>query len=490
MHDGELAFGLGVLDLSAAAAQVAHDVTLVIVRGGNFHGHDRLEEDGLCFLEAVLHGENGRHGESVFVGINVVVGTIEDFNMDVDDGITGDDAVGHRLVDAFVNRVDIFFRNGAADDFVLDGESLAFFVRLNGEDDVTVLAAAAGLLDQLAFAASGLSDGLAVGDLRSAGVSLDLELAADAVDDDLQVEFTHSGNDRLPGFLVGLDHEGRILFGETAECHAQFFLVGFGTGFDGHRDDRFRESRGLENHVVVFGGEGIAGGDILDADHGGDVTGVAGVDVLMLVRLDLNQTADALGAAGAGIVNRVALADDAGINAEENQFANELVGPEFESEGNELFVVRGDDFDVFLVVVGVHADRRRNVERAWEVVDHRIKQILDTFVFKSGATGDRHQQVVDRGAADALLELFESDRLLVEEFFAHGFIDVGDGVDEFVVSLFAEIDQIAFKFLHRVGGAELVVVGVVDRLLVHHVDLADQLVFGTDRDQDAHGVGA
>ena len=84
MHDGELAFGFHVLDLPAAAAEVAHDVALVIVRGGDFDGHDGLEEDGLCFLEGVLHGENGRHGEGVFVGIDVVVGTIEDFDMHID----------------------------------------------------------------------------------------------------------------------------------------------------------------------------------------------------------------------------------------------------------------------------------------------------------------------------------------------------------------------------------------------------------------------
>ena len=36
----------------------------------------------------------------------------------------------------------------------------------------------------------------------------------------------------------------------------------------------------------------------------------------------------------------------------------------------------------------------------------------------------------------------------------------------------------------------VVVVGVIDRLLVDHVDLALELVFGADRDEDADGVGA
>ena len=89
-----------------------------------------------------------------------------------------------------------------------------------------------------------------------------------------------------------------------------------------------------------------------------------------------------------------------------------------------------------------------------------------------------------------LLQFFESDRLFVEEFFAHGVIDVCDGIDEFVVGLFTEFDEISFKFFHRVGGTELVVVGVINGLLVHHVDLTDQLVFRPDGDQDADGVRA
>ena len=55
-----------------------------------------LEQDRLRLFESVLHGEDGGHGEGVFVGIDVVVGTIKDINMDIDDRVAGDDAVGHR----------------------------------------------------------------------------------------------------------------------------------------------------------------------------------------------------------------------------------------------------------------------------------------------------------------------------------------------------------------------------------------------------------
>ena len=159
---------------------------------------------------------------------------------------------------------------------------------------MAILAAAAGLFHQLAFATGGFGDGFAVGDLGRAGVGLHFELAADAIDDDLQVKLTHARDDGLAGFLVGLDHEGRVFFGKAREGEREFFLIGLGLRFDGHRNDRFRESRGFEHHVVFLCGERVAGGDVFQADHGGDVTGVTSINVLVLVGLDLNQPADPL----------------------------------------------------------------------------------------------------------------------------------------------------------------------------------------------------
>ena len=62
----------------------------------------------------------------------------------------------------------------------------------------------------------GLRDRLLVGDLRPADVGVDLELAQQAVDDDLQVELAHARDDRLAGLFVDGDAEGRILDGERS----------------------------------------------------------------------------------------------------------------------------------------------------------------------------------------------------------------------------------------------------------------------------------
>ena len=210
----------------------------------------------------------------------------------------------------------------------------------------------------------------------------------------------------------------------------------------------------------------------------------------MLVGLDLDQAADALGAAGAGIVNGVALADDSGIDPEENQFADEFVSPEFEGQRTELLVVAGDDLDLVVLVVGVHADHRREFQRAREVVDDGVEEGLDTLVLESGTAGDGDQLVGDGGAADGLLEVLAADGLFHQEFLAELLIDTGDHVDQFGVGGFGDGLLVRLEIDDLVGGAEGGVVDVMDRLLVHHVDLAGEVILGTDRDQDPHGIRA
>ena len=118
-------FDLDAIDLAAAAVEIAHDVALVLVRGDVLDLHDRLEEDRLGLLEAVLDREDGRHLEGEFVGIDVVVAAVDDVDFDIDDRVAADDAVEDGFLDALLDGRDVFLGDGAADDLVLDGETLA-----------------------------------------------------------------------------------------------------------------------------------------------------------------------------------------------------------------------------------------------------------------------------------------------------------------------------------------------------------------------------
>src|SRR5206468_6985216 len=105
-------------------------------------------------------------------------------------------------------------RNGATDNLVFDLDALAPFVRLNLHVGMAVLAAPAGLANELSFALSRFREGLAIGDLRGARARLDLEFTEQTVPDDFEVQLTHPGNDKLAGFLVRKATEGWIFFRE------------------------------------------------------------------------------------------------------------------------------------------------------------------------------------------------------------------------------------------------------------------------------------
>src|SRR5690606_38780307 len=96
-------------------------------------------------------------------------------------------------------------------DLIDELETLAGLLRLDAQEHVAILAAAAGLLGELVLLLDALADRFAVGHLRLADIRLDAELALHAVDDDVQVQLAHAGDDRLAGFLVGPHAEGRVL---------------------------------------------------------------------------------------------------------------------------------------------------------------------------------------------------------------------------------------------------------------------------------------
>ena len=88
----------------------------------------------------------------------------------------------------------------------------------------------------------GERDRLLVGDLGPADVGIDAELAQHAVDDDLEVQLAHAGDNRLAGLLVVADAEGRVFFGQAVQGLAHPVLVVLRLRFDGDGDDRLGEA--------------------------------------------------------------------------------------------------------------------------------------------------------------------------------------------------------------------------------------------------------
>ena len=268
-----------------------------------------------------------------------MVAAVVDGDLDVDAGVAREDAGLHGLLDALIDGLDVFLGNDAALDVVDELVALAGLVGFDIHLHVAVLAAAAGLTDELAFGIHALPDGLAVGHHGLAHVGFHLELPHHAVDDDLEVQLAHAGDDGLVGLGVRLHLEGGVLLRQAAQGHAHLFLVGLRLGLDGHLDHGIREVHALEDHGVVLVADGLAGEDFLQAHGSGDVAGPDFLDVLALVGVHLQQAADALATALGGVVDAGTRGEDAGIDADEGQRTHEGVGHDLEDEGRERLLV-------------------------------------------------------------------------------------------------------------------------------------------------------
>ena len=282
----------------------------------------------------------------------------------------------------------------------------------------------------------GLAGGLAVGDLRLADVAVDLELAAQAVDDDLQVQLAHAGDDGLAGLVVGVDLEGRVLLGELGQAHGHLVLLGLGLGLNGNGDDRRGELDGLEDDRVLLVAEGLAGGGVLEADAGDDVTGGAGVTVNALVGVHLEDAAQTLAVVLDRVVDVGARLGLTGVDADVGELADVGVGHDLEGEGREGLLRVGVTHVLLALERG--AVDLGDVERAGEVVHDGVEELLDALVLVGGAHEDEVELAVDDALAQSRLEGVDVDLGLLE----HGLHDlvgeVGGGVEQLLALLLRE----------------------------------------------------
>ena len=173
------------------------------------------------------------------------------------------------------------------------------FVLAKAQPDVTVLAATTGLADEFTLDFDGVfADSFAVGNLRLADVGFNVKFALHAVDDDFQVQLTHTRDDGLAGFVVNTDAEGWVFFGQALQGDAHLFLVGLGLWLDSDRYWRIWEGNAFENNWVVRVAKRITGSSAFKADDGGNVTGTDFGDVFTLIGLQTDNTANALFFAG------------------------------------------------------------------------------------------------------------------------------------------------------------------------------------------------
>src|SRR5215218_5665388 len=245
------AAGVHTLYVATPRREVAHHVAHELLGHDDLDVHHGLQEDRIGPPEGLFDGHGTGDLERHLGGVDLVVRTVDEFDPDIDYGVASDDAGIEGILDALVHARDVLPRDDAADDLVVELVA-GLVVVLDVDDRVPVLATATRLPHEPALdALDALADGLAVSDLRATDVRVHPELAQEPVDDDLEVQLAHTGDDSLPGLLIAADGEGRVLFGETLERHRELLLVGLRLGLDGLPDNGLGEDHLLEHDLLL-----------------------------------------------------------------------------------------------------------------------------------------------------------------------------------------------------------------------------------------------
>src|SRR6478752_9815215 len=474
------------LDLATTRVDVADHGAQERVGRRDLYGEHRLEKDRLCLACGLLEGLVAGDLERELGRVDVVVGAVLEGELHVHHGVAGEHAELHGLLATLVDRGDVLLRHTTTGHVVHElvaraGAGLRVDVRTEVDDNLGELTRTTGLLlVGVGVLLDRVADGLAVGHLRLADGRLDAELALHAVDQDLEVELAHAGDDRLAGLFVGLDREGRVLVGEALDRGAQLLLVALRLGLDRDLDHRGRERHRLEHDLVVRVAERVTGLGVLQTHHGHDLAGADRSDLLTLVGVHLVDLADPLLAAVDRVDHGRAGLELARVDADVDQLAEvrgrgDLVG----EAGERLAVGRLANDDLVLVLDRVALDAV-DVERRRQELDDRVEQGLDALVLERGAAQDRVELVGQGGATDRGLELLDGELALVEELLHDLVVGVRQRLEQLLAVLRGLLGQLGRDLLDDVVLTDRGLATPHEGAHADQVDDADEVTLGTD----------
>ena len=225
----------------------------------------------------------------------------------------------------------------------------------------------------------------------------------------------------------------------------------------------------------------VAGRRVLQAHDGDDVARGAAVDIDALVRVHLQQTADALLLALRGVGHVGAGIELARVHAEVGELAHERIRHDLEGQSGERRLHVGGTL-VFLARVRVRALDGRHVDRGRHVVDHGVEELLHALVL----VGRAHEHGVDLAGdgalADGGLQLVNRHLFLHEDLLHESVVAVGGGFHQLLVAQLGLFGELGRDGVHGLGVGHALVVGLeVPRGHGDQVDDAPEVVLG------AHG---
>src|SRR5919107_1417067 len=480
------AAGVHTLYLASPRREVAHHVAHKLLGHDDFYVHHGFQKDRVGPLEGLLDGHGTGYLERHLGGVDVVVRAVDELHPDIHHGVAGDDAGIERLLDTLVHARDVLPRDDAADDLVV--ELVAGLVVVLGVDDrVAVLAPATGLPHEPALdALDALADGLAVGDLRTADVRVHPELAQEPVDDDLEVQLAHAGDDGLSRLLVTAHCEGRVLLGQTLERHGELLLVGLRLGLDRLPDDGLGEDHLLQHDLlgVLRRDKRVARPRIGEPDRSNELAGVDLVALLAAVGVKLQKSPHTLTPALGGVHHVGAGLERARVHPHVRQLPDVRVGLHLEGQRRQRAVLVGLAY-YLLAAEGLALDGR-HVERARQIIHHAVEQGLHALVLERRTDEHGGHLDVQRSLADSGPDLVGFDLLALQVHHHELFVLIRNSLEELLPVLLRESAHVLGYLRDLPRRPE--VVGVDDGPHLDEVDDPLELALGAYRPLYRHGV--
>jgi len=368
-------------DVGAPRGQIAHDVPGVFLGHDHFDLHVRLQQDRLGFHERIFHRHRAGDLERQVRRVDLVIRPFENGHFDAHRRVPGHDSALGGLADSILHRLDVLFRDRAANHLVLDDEILfsVLVQRFDLDHGMAVLAAAARLADEATFALRFTGDRFPVRDARPAYTRVHLELAQHAIDQHFQVQLAHARHQRLAGLVVDADHERRIFLGQFGQRLAHLVLVGFGLRLDRDEDHRRGELDRFQDDWVLSVGQRFAGEGVLQAEGRRNVACVNLGDVFASVGEHAHHAANPLALVFGRVHHRRTGVDHARIDAEESQPPDERIGDDLEDQGRQRLVIRRVAL-FYPVVLRVDALNSGHIQRRGQIGHHGIQHQLDALI--------------------------------------------------------------------------------------------------------------
>ena len=304
------------------------------------------------------------------------------------------------------------------------------------------------------------------------------------------MELAHAADNGLAGLLIQLDGEGWVLSCELLDSGTQLLLVSLGLRLDGNLDNRIREVHGLEDDLVILVTQGVTGGGLFQTDNSINVTGVCLLNRVFLVGVHLEELTDALLLALGGVHNLGTRGDLAGVDAGEGELAKEWVSSNLECQCGERGLNGRLTGKLLVLVSYLVADNLADVQRAWQEVNHSVKQWLHALVTVGGTAVNRVDLGVDGELTDAGLELVNGQLLAAEVLLHELFVGLSNGLNQLLAVFFRLVLEVLWDFLvgRLSAGLDLATPG--DCLHIQQVDNAVEVILSADRQLHNQWLGA